>query len=80
MTFTPSDFLFTDVEGDSLSLITISGLTLASGDTLTVDQGSGPVAVENRMTITASQIGPSDYTPATNANGTTPSTFSFQGR
>lgn len=55
-TFAASDFLFTDVENDSLASITISGLTLANGDTLTVEQGAGPVAVTNGMTITACKL------------------------
>ncbi|MDB5384403.1 MAG: hypothetical protein JWM11_49, partial [Planctomycetaceae bacterium] len=77
-TFPVADFLFTDVEGDSLASITISGLTLASNDTLTVDQGAGPIAVTNGMTVTAAQIATLTYTPATNANGSARSTFSFK--
>ncbi len=77
-TFASSAFLFTDVEGNSLVSITVSGLALAVGDTLTVDQGSGAVAVTNGMTITAAQIATLIYTPATNANGAARSTFSFK--
>ena len=76
--FAVSDFLFTDVESDSLVSITISGLSLASGDTLRVDQGSGPIAVTNGMTITAAQIATVIYTPAANANGAARGSFSFK--
>ncbi|MEK6259848.1 MAG: Ig-like domain-containing protein [Planctomycetota bacterium] len=77
-TFVVSDFLFTDVESDGLVSITVSGLTLAVGDTLTVDQGSGAVTVTNGMTITAAQIVSLIYTPTANANGSGRSTFNFQ--
>ncbi len=76
-TFAVSDFLFTDAESNAIVSITVSGLTLASGDTLTVNQGSGPVNVTNGMTITAAQIASLIYTPASNANGAARSTFSF---
>ncbi len=75
--FAASDFLFADVESDSLASVTISNLTLASGDTLTVDQGSGPVTVTNGMTVTAAQIPSLTYTPALNANGSARSTFDY---
>ncbi len=76
-TFAVADFLFTDIESDSLVSITVSNLALGAGDTLTVDQGSGPVAVTNGMTITAAQIATLIYTPAANANGAARSTFDF---
>src|SRR5262249_42866527 len=57
--------------------VTIGDLSLASGDTLTVDQGSGAVAVVSGMTITAAQISSLIYTPAPNANGAARSSFQF---
>src|SRR5262249_39512088 len=72
-----SDFHFTDNESNALASITVSGLTLASGDTLTVNQGSGAVAVTNGMTITAAQISTLTYTPAANASGASRSSFTF---
>ncbi len=77
-TFSVPNFVFTDIESDSLVSITISGLALASGDTLRVDQGSGLIAVSNGMTITAAQIATMVYTPAANSNGTALSSFSFK--
>jgi Ca2+-binding RTX toxin-like protein len=65
------------VESNPLASITISNLVLASGDTLTVDQGAGPVAVSNGMTITKAQIPTLTYTPAANGNGTARSKFDF---
>jgi phosphodiesterase/alkaline phosphatase D-like protein len=76
-TFTVSDFKFTDVEHNPLASITVRALTLASGDTLTVNQGTGAVAVTNGMTITAAQIPTLTYTPAANANGSARSSFNF---
>jgi Calx-beta domain/Bacterial Ig domain/Bacterial cadherin-like domain len=75
--FAVSDFLFTDVEGDALVSVTVSNLNLAAGDTLTVNQGAGPVAVVNGMTITAAQIPTLTYTPATGGFGTPRSLFDF---
>ncbi len=72
-TFAVTDFGFTDVEGDSLASITISSLTLASGDTLTL---SG-TDVTAGQTITAANIANLVYTPAANANGSARSTFAF---
>ncbi|WP_238537812.1 beta strand repeat-containing protein, partial [Zavarzinella formosa] len=77
-TFAASDFLFTDTENDNLVSITVSNLNLASGDTLTVDQGSGAVTVTNGMTITVAQIPSLTYTPALNANGSALSKFDFK--
>lgn len=76
-TFTLSDFQFTDFEDDSLVSIQISGLNLATGDTLTVDQGAGAVAVTDGMTITAAQLASLIYTPAADENGAARSTFDF---
>jgi phosphodiesterase/alkaline phosphatase D-like protein len=76
-TFAMSDFHFTDAENNPLASITVSGLALASGDTLTVDQGSGQVAVTNGMTITAAQIPTLTFSPAANANGSARSAFNF---
>ncbi len=76
-TFAVSDFHFTDVEGNALASITVSNLTLAAGDTLTVNLGAGAVPVTNGMTITAAQIPTMTYTPAANANGNARSSFSF---
>ena len=76
-TFGVSNFLFSDVEGDALASITVSALSLATGDTLKVNQGSTVVVVTNGMTLTAAQIPTLVYTPAANANGTARSTFDF---
>jgi len=76
-TFAVSDFLFSDAESNGLVSITVSGLTLATGDTLTVNQGAGAVPVTNGMTITAAQISTLIYTPATGAVGSPRSTFMF---
>ena len=77
-TFSTTSFPFSDADGDSLASVTISGLNLAAGDSLTVDQGSGPVTVSNGMTITASQIASLQYTPALNASGSARSAFDFK--
>ena len=76
-TFLVSEFLFTDLESDSLVSIGVSNLTLAGGDTLTVDQGSGAVVVTNGMTILAAEIPSLTYTPAGDASGVARSTFDF---
>ena len=76
-TFALSDFLFTDTENNPLASITVSTLSLATGDTLKVSQGSTVVAVTSGMTITAAQIPTLVYTPAANANGAARSTFDF---
>ncbi|MDF1751242.1 MAG: Ig-like domain-containing protein [Verrucomicrobiales bacterium] len=76
-TFSVADFSFTDTEGDSMVSITVSNLTLSSGDTLTVDQGAGAIAVTNGMTITAAQISSLIYTPAADQNGAGRSRFDF---
>jgi hypothetical protein len=73
-TFAASDFLFTDVEGNSLVSITLGTLSLASGDTLKL---SG-VDVTAGQTITVGNIPNLVYTPAANANGSARSTFTFK--
>ena len=73
-TFAVSNFSFTDVEGNNLASITISGLALASGDTLKL---SG-VDVMLNQTILAASIPNIVYTPALNANGSARSTFNFK--
>src|SRR5262249_5440398 len=78
-TFAVSDFQFTDVEGDGLASITVGTLSLAAGDTLTVNQGAGAVPVTNGMTVTAAQIPTLTYTPAGHASGAAPSSFTFTG-
>lgn len=75
--FEATDFLFSDAEGDTLSSILVSDLNLAIGDSLTVDLGSGPVAVTNGMTITAAQIPSLQFTPAQDAFGSARSLFDF---
>ncbi len=65
-TFSVADFTYTDVENDPLASITILGVTLATGDTLTVNLGNGPVALASGMTISAAQIPSITYTPANN--------------
>src|SRR5439155_148987 len=73
-TFAVSDFSFTDVDGDSLASITITSVTLASGDTLKL---SG-VDVTASQTITAANIPNLVYAPAPNANGAGRSSFNFK--
>ena len=72
-TFAVGDFLFSDVEGDSLASITISSLNLASGDTLKLSGTDVTVG----QTITAANIPNMVYVPAANANGAARSTFGF---
>jgi hypothetical protein len=76
--FSTADFLFTDVESNPLVSITVSGLALASGDTLTVNQGAGVISVTNGMTITAAQVPSLTYTPAADANGSARGSFQFR--
>ncbi|MDX1929827.1 MAG: choice-of-anchor I family protein [Pirellulaceae bacterium] len=76
-TFAASDFLFSDVEGDSLVSITITNLNLAVGDLLTVDQGTGPTPVGANTTVSASQLASLTYRPAANASGSPRSSFQF---
>jgi hypothetical protein len=72
--FAATDFPFTDTEGDSLTSITISELSLASGDTLTL---SGTDVTLNQ-TISAASIPNLVYSPALNANGSGRSSFNFK--
>jgi hypothetical protein len=72
-----SDFHFTDNENNALASITVGTLSLAAGDTLTVNQGAGAVAVTSGMTITAAQIPTLTYSRAANANGAARSLFTF---
>ena len=44
-TFAYSDFPVTDVEGNGLVSITVSGLSLAAGDTLLVNKGAGLLGI-----------------------------------
>lgn len=78
-TFSASDFDFADVEAEVLTSVTVISLNLAAGDSLTVDQGAGPVAITEGMTITSAQLSTLVYTPALNANGASRSTFEFTG-
>lgn len=72
-TFAVRDFGFTDEEENGLASITITGLTLADGDTLKL---SG-TDVTDGQTILAADIGNLVYTPAANASGSARSTFAF---
>ena len=58
-----SDFSFTDVENDSLTSVTITGLTLNGG---TLTHSGGTVNVTNGMTITAAQLADLTFTSAPN--------------
>jgi CSLREA domain-containing protein len=75
--FSLADFTFTDVENNPLASITITSVTLAAGDTLTVNQGAGPVAITSRLSITAAQIPTITYTPANNQFGAARSSLQF---
>ena len=66
------DFNFTDVEGDSLASVTITGLTLNGG---TLTHTSGTVNVTNGMTITAAQLVDLTFTSA--LNDSTDSSFTY---
>jgi hypothetical protein len=76
-TFAVGNFQFSDVESNALVSITVGAVSLASGDTLTVNLGAGPVAVTSGMTITAAQIATLKYTPSTGGTGAPRSTFTF---
>ena len=73
-TFTVSNFAFTDAESNALASITISSLTLATGDTLRLNG----VAVTAGQTISAANISKLVYTPAANANGLGRSRFTYK--
>lgn len=62
---------FTDAENNSLVSIAVSKLTLAVGDTQTVNQGAGAIAVANGMTILAAEIPTLTYPPAPVHDSTT---------
>jgi hypothetical protein len=68
----PADFNFTDVEGDSLASVTITGLNLNGG---TLTHSAGAVTVANGMTITAAQLADLTFTSA--ANDSTDSSFTY---
>ncbi|MCH6544828.1 MAG: SDR family NAD(P)-dependent oxidoreductase, partial [Deltaproteobacteria bacterium] len=68
----PSDFDFTDVEGDSLASVTITGLTLNGG---TLTHSSGAVTVTNGMTVTAAELADLTFTSA--LNDSTTSSFTY---
>ena len=67
-----SDFNFTDVEGDSLASVTISGLNLNGG---TLTHSAGAVTVTNGMTVTAAQLVDLTFTSA--SNDSTDSSFTY---
>ena len=67
-----SDFNFSDVEGDSLASVTITGLTLNGG---TLTHSAGAVTVTNGMTITAAQLADLTFTSA--LNDSTNSSFTY---
>jgi hypothetical protein len=71
--FQVSDFPFNDAEGDVLSSVTITNLSLAGG-TL---KHSGGTTVQNGNTLTAAQLATLVYTPPANAAGTPLATFDF---
>ena len=62
--FQPSDFNFTDAEGDGLQSITITNLNLAGG---ILSTSGGMITVTNGMTIT-SAMGTLEYSPALNSS------------
>ena len=64
-TFAATEFTFTDVEGDALQSVTISGLNLAGGS-LVYSQGT----VANGTTISAADLATLVYTPAANSTAT----------
>ena len=67
-----SDFNFTDVEGDTLNSVTITGLNLSGG---TLTHSAGAVTVTNGMTITAAQLADLTFTSA--LNDSTDSSFTY---
>ena len=66
------DFNFTDVEGDSLASVTITGLNLNGG---TLTHTGGTVNVTNGMTITSAQLADLTFTSA--LNDSTDSSFTY---
>ncbi len=68
----PSDFSFSDVEGDSLASVTITGLNLNGG---TLTHSAGAVAVTNGTTVTAAELADLTFTSA--LNDSTDSSFTY---
>jgi len=66
------DFSFTDVEGDALVSVVISGLTLNGG---TLTHSAGGTTVTNGMTVTAAELADLTFTSA--ANDSTNSSFTY---
>jgi Ca2+-binding RTX toxin-like protein len=62
---------------DSLVSVTVNQLNLAAGDTLKLNQGSGPIEVQDGMTIPIRQLPVLVFTPAQNSHGVNRSTFHF---
>jgi large repetitive protein len=69
--FTPADFGFADVDGDSLAAVRID--TLPTAGTLTL----GGVPVAAGQVIPAALLGTLVFTPAPNANGNNYASFTF---
>ncbi|MCP4949181.1 MAG: BspA family leucine-rich repeat surface protein, partial [Aestuariibacter sp.] len=67
-----SDFLFSDVESDSLVSVTITGLTLNGG---TLTHSAGATTVTNGMTVTAAELADLTFTSA--LNDSTNSSFTY---
>ncbi len=72
--FVLSDFGFVDLENHSPNSITISGISLASGDTLSLNGND----VSVNQLISAANIPNLVYTPVANANGSGRSSFTFK--
>ncbi len=68
----PSDFNFTDIESDTLTSVTITGLNLNGG---TLTHSAGAVTVTNGMTITAAELADLTFTSA--LNDSTDSSFTY---
>ena len=66
------DFNFTDAEGDGLTSVTITGLTLNGG---TLTHSAGAVTVTNGMVVTAAQLADLTFTSA--LNDSTNSSFTY---
>ncbi|MCP4391053.1 MAG: hypothetical protein GY802_22365, partial [Gammaproteobacteria bacterium] len=67
-----SDFLFSDVESDSLVSVTITGLNLNGG---TLTHSAGATTVTNGMTVTAAELADLTFTSA--LNDSTNSSFTY---
>ena len=68
----PGDFSFTDVEGDPLASVTITGLNLNGG---TLTHTGGTVTVTNGMTVTLAELADLTFTSALNES--TDSSFTY---